>query len=240
MVHDLSTVTGVILAGGLGTRLRSIVADQPKVLAEVQGRPFLSHLLDQVAAAGLKCAVLCTGYMGDQVRSTFGESYGSLQLAYSRESSPLGTGGALRLSLPLLDSDLVLVMNGDSFCQADLRAFCSWHSARNAAATILLARVSDTARYGRVVADAHGHILRFEEKARDSGPGWINAGIYLISRALVQTIPASRAVSLEREIFPSWIGQGLCAYPGEGRFLDIGTPESYATADQFFGSLLTA
>src|SRR5215210_9346159 len=102
---SLGDVTAVILAGGLGTRLRSAVADRPKVMAEIHGRPFLAYLLDQLFAAGVGRVVLCTGYMGEQVSSFFGESYGPLRLTYSRESAPLGTGGALRLALPHLDSD---------------------------------------------------------------------------------------------------------------------------------------
>jgi len=174
----------------------------------------------------------------------FGDSYESLQLVYSQESSPLGTAGALRLALPLFQSDSVLVMNGDSFCQANLRAFWAWHCARNADATLLLTRMPDTKRYGSVHVDVNGLVLSFDEKdskpvlerSEGSGPGWINAGIYLLNHRLLLTIPASGAVSLEREVFPAWIGRGLYGYRSEGRFLDIGTPEAYALAEQFFAS----
>src|SRR3989338_6029269 len=111
----LSGVTVAILAGGLGTRLRSVIADRPKVLAEVRGRPFLTYIFDQLIAASIKYAVLCTGYLGEKVCDRFGDSYGSLRLAYSQEPSPRGTAGALRLALPLFKSDSVLVMNGDSY-----------------------------------------------------------------------------------------------------------------------------
>lgn len=227
-------VTAAILAGGLGTRLRSIVADRPKVLAEVRGRPFLAYLLDQVATAGVKTAVLCTGYLGEQVRETFGDTYRSLCLFYSQESSPLGTAGALRLALPLFKSDTVLVMNGDSFCETNLGALWTWHCAREAAATLRLIEVVDTKRYGRVQVDADGRVFGFGEKDGTSAPGWINAGIYLLKRHLLQAIPTSGAVSLEREIFPTWISRGLYGYQSAGRFLDIGTPEAYATTEQFF------
>lgn len=227
-------VTAAILAGGLGTRLRSIVADRPKVLAEVRGRPFLAYLLDQVAAAGVKMVVLCTGYLGEQVRETFGDTYRSLRLFYSQESSPLGTAGALRLALPLFESDTVLVMNGDSFCETNLGTFWTWHCAREAAATLRLIKVVDTRRYGRVQIDANGRVFGFDEKGDTSAPGWINAGIYLLKRHLLQAIPTSGAVSLEREIFPTWISRGLYGYQSAGRFLDIGTPEAYAATEQFF------
>lgn len=245
--QDLAGVTVAILAGGLGTRLRSVVEDRPKVLAEVRGRPFLAYLLHQIAAAGFRYVVLCTGYLGEQVRAAFGDVYGCLRLVYSQESSQLGTAGALRLALPLFKpslspsrsanvSDSVLVMNGDSFCEANLRAFWAWHRAKGADATLLLTYLPDTKRYGRVLVDDDGCVLSFDEKGHKGGPGWINAGIYLLNHRLLLTIPKSGAVSLEREMFPAWIG-GLYGYRNEGRFLDIGAPESYAEALQFFAQM---
>lgn len=229
-------VTAVILAGGTGIRLRSVVTDRPKVLAEVFGRPFVTYLLDQLAAAGVTYGVMCIGYLGAQVEATLGERYGSLRLSYSREASPLGTGGALRLAVPMLRSDPVLAMNGDSFCHADLNDFCRWHRARGARGTLLLTEVPDTRRYGRVQVDAHGRVRRFEEKGDAAGPGRINAGIYLLTQEVLRAIPTDTAVSLEREVLPAWIGRGLYAYPGNGAFLDIGTPEAYARAEQFFSA----
>lgn len=232
--RTLSELTAAILIGGLGTRLRSVVAERPKVLAEIRGRPFLAFLLDQLTAAGIKRVVLCAGYKGEQVKATFGDSYRELSLLYSWESSPLGTAGALRLALPLFRSDCVLVMNGDSFCEVDLRAFYNWHCNRGAEATLLLANVPDTRRYGRVKLGANGLLLRFNEKEDERDTGWINAGIYLINYSLFLTIPANSNVSLEHDMFPGWIGRGLFGYRSEGRFLDIGTPEAYAEAGQFF------
>jgi len=232
--RTLAGVTAAILAGGLGTRLRPVLADRPKVLAEVRGRPFLAYLLDQLVAVNLRYVVLCTGYLGEQVKATFGDSYGQLRLVYSQESSPLGTAGALRLALPLLKSDPVLVMNGDSFYNVNLQAFWVYHGACKASATLALVRVSDPSRYGQVRVDTHGAVISFQEKGSESNPGWISAGVYLLTRAFLLRIPTRRVVSLEREVFPAWIGRGLYAYPGEGRFLDIGTPEAYASTEQFF------
>lgn len=230
----LEDVTAAVLAGGPGTRLRPVVADRPKVLADVGGKPFLAYLLDQLLIAGIRRVVLCTGYLGEKVQAAFGASYLGLRILYSREASPLGTAGALRLALPLFESDSVLVLNGDSFCEANLKAFWQEHCARQADATLLLTRVSDASRYGRVHVDAEGRVLRFEEKDGDSGPGWINGGVYLLKRRLLEMIPASRAVSLEREMFPAWIGQGLYGYTSDGRFIDIGIPEAYTLAERFF------
>ncbi len=223
----LSSVTTAILAGGLGTRLRPRLADQPKVLANVRGRPFLSYLLDQLENHEVRDVILCTGHLGEQVRTAFGDSYGKLRLAYSQELSPLGTAGALRLALPLLLSESVLVMNGDSFCDVDLGAFFSWHDMRMANGSLVLVRKSDTTRSGRVEVDAGGRVARFEEKGMQAGPGCINAGIYLLTRRLLQTMPVGGAASLERELLPGWIKHGLYGYQSGGRFLDIGTPEGY-------------
>ena len=229
-------VTAAILAGGLGTRLRPTVADRPKVLAEISGRPFLTFLFDQLLHAGIRRVVLCTGYLGEQVRAAFGDSYGSLRLFYSQETLPLGTAGALRLALPLLGSESVLVMNGDSYCHMDLPAFWAWHCGRRAAASLALTQLRDTGRYGRVEIDAQGEVLNFDEKGNGTEPGWVNAGVYLIERSSLLTIPAKGVVSLERDVFPTWIGYGLYGYRTKGRFLDIGTPEDYAEAQGFFAS----
>jgi NDP-sugar pyrophosphorylase family protein len=233
-VGDLSYLTAAILSGGLGTRLRSVVSDRPKVLAKIGQKPFLAYLLNQLADAGGQKAVLCVGYLGEQVRAAFGDTWGPLTLVYSQETFPLGTGGALRLALPLLDSNPVLVMNGDSFLAANLKAFWNWHKAMGAKATLLLTKQARTQRYGRVQLDSAGFVISFQEKGEQEGPGWINGGIYLIQKDLLQTIPEGVAISLEQEIFPSWIHQGLLGYCSEGLFLDIGTPDDYAAAEMLF------
>jgi NDP-sugar pyrophosphorylase family protein len=231
---DLGQCTAAILAGGLGTRLRSVVADRPKVMAEVRGLPFVTYLLEQLAQAGFKHTVLCTGYLGEQVKAAFGDTYSSLHLQYSQESAPLGTAGALQLALPLFLSEQVLVINGDSFCDANLRDFWAWYTAKDIEAALLLTQVPDTKRYGRVQVEPSGQVLKFEEKGGTEGAGWINAGIYLLERRLLSTIPKGRAVSLETEMFPAWMSGRLYGYCSQGRFLDIGTPESYAMVEQFF------
>lgn len=232
---DRLNLNAVVLIGGLGTRLRPVVNDRPKALAEVRGRPFLSFVLDQLAAAGIKKAVLCTGFLGEQVHAAFGSMYADLALAYSQEDSPMDTAGALRLAAPLVESDEALVMNGDSYCEADFRAFKAWSDSRESEAALLINRVSDGSRYGQVEANEDGVVLSFREKGANAGPGWINSGIYLLSRRLILEIPQARPVSMEREVLPSLIAQRkLHAYRNQGRFLDIGTPEAYAAADDFF------
>lgn len=237
MIESLADTTALVLSGGLGTRLRSVVSDRPKVLALVAGRPYLAHLLDKLADAGLRRVVLCTGYCADQVQATFGMRYLGLDLLYSEETRSLGTAGALRLALPKADSETLLVLNGDSYCAADLSAFWRFHSRHRGlapSAALLLTQLADTRRYGRVEIDPTGVVTRFLEKADADGPGLINAGIYLLDRGLVEPIPATQEVSLERDVFPSWIGRGLYGCATSSAFIDIGTPESYAAADRFF------
>jgi D-glycero-D-manno-heptose 1,7-bisphosphate phosphatase len=135
----------------------------------------------------------------------------------------------------------VLVLNGDSYCDVNLAAFLAWHRARRAQGSLVLTHVQETGRYGRVQVDAEGAVVSFIEKAQAlpgaaATPGWINAGIYLVSRKLLDSIPAIGSVSLERESFPTWVGGGLYGYQGGGRFLDIGTPEAFEAAQTFFAA----
>jgi NDP-sugar pyrophosphorylase family protein len=234
MAARLANVTAAILAGGLGTRLSSVVRDWPKVLAPVHGRPFLAYLLDQLACVSLPEVVLLTGYLAGQVRATFGDSYAGLRLVYSPEPSPLGTAGALRLALHHFSSPTVLLLNGDSYCEVDLTAFLEFHRGRAAEVSLVVSRVADASRFGKVRIGPDGQVLGFEEK-RGEGGGWINAGVYLLERRRIAEIPPGRPVALERDMFPAWVGRaGFLAFCGPTRFLDIGTPESYQKAESFF------
>lgn len=233
MKRFLAETTAAVLVGGMGTRLRPVVADCPKVLAPVGGRPWLTYILDQLAEAGVRDCVLLTGYRADQVRETLGERHAQMRLRYSTEPEPLGTGGALRHAQERFSSPQVLVVNGDSFIDVDLALFHDFHHWLAADVSMVLAWVSDVSRFGKVDVAADGRILGFREK-HGGGPGWIHSGICLLNRARIEEIPAKRFVSLEREMFPRWARaanfQGFrCRSP----FLDIGTPESYAQAEAF-------
>jgi NDP-sugar pyrophosphorylase family protein len=230
----LKDVTAAILAGGMGTRLRSVLADRPKVLAPVHGRPYLTHLLDQLAAAGISAVVLLTGHGAGQVSETLGASYADMRLIHSPEVKPLGTGGALRNALSKLTSADVLLQNGDSWCDVELADFLKFHRMNDAELSVVLVKAADPSRFGQVRVAADERVVCFEEKTA-GGSGWINAGIYLIARSLIREIQAEQDVSLEREMIPRWIQEGkkVFGYRHTGRFLDIGTPESYAAAERF-------
>ena len=234
MPEQLDQVTAAILAGGLGTRLRAAVADRQKVIAPVSGRAFIYRLLDQLADAGLRQVVLCTGHQAGQVADTLGETYRDMRLRYSAETQPLGTAGALRLALPQCESDVVLAMNGDSFCDVDLAAFWAAHRQRAAEGSLVVWHADDIRERGHIELAENERVVRFVEKQPQAHDGWINAGIYLLSRSLLETIPTGRPVSIEREMFPAWTTRRLYGFRTAGRFLDIGTTEAYAAAQRFF------
>jgi len=233
-MHNYSDITAVLLAGGLGTRLRPVVSDKPKILADICDRPFITFLLDQLVMADIRDVVLCTGYMADEVYEKLGDAYKSLNLTYSKEDTPLDTGGALRLALPYIKSNIALVMNGDSFVNVKFADYIDWFFKKKCPASLLLANVSDTRRFGKVLVDENGRLFSFKEKGSDSISGWINAGVYLIKKSLIETIPKGTPFSLEREFFPKLVDQGLYGFQFEGEFIDIGTPETFALAEDFF------
>lgn len=243
--RDLATLPAAILCGGLGTRLRSVISDRSKVVADVAGRPFLSYLLSDLAAAGLRRAILCTGHQAESVQALYGATFDSLQLAYSHEPSPLGTGGALALAARRCDGDLLLALNGDSRCAVDLRGFFAHHAASGCPAALAVCQVPDTSTFGRVVFDASHRVNAFIEKGgpppsasdaaavdRPVAPqaGWVNAGVYLLPTAWLRSVPIDRPVSLERDLLPAWIARGITAFPVAGSLIDIGTPERLAAA----------
>ena len=233
-MNNHSDITAVLLAGGFGTRLRSVVSDKPKILADICDRPFVTFLLDQLVMAEIREAILCTGYMANEVYGKLGDAYKSLKLTYSKEDSPLDTGGALRLALPYIKSDIALVMNGDSFVNVKFSEYINWFFKKKCPASLLLANVSDTRRFGKVLVDENGRLFSFKEKGSGRISGWINAGVYLIKKSLIETIPEGTPFSLEREFFPKLVDQGLYGFQFEGEFIDIGTPETFASAKDFF------
>jgi D-glycero-alpha-D-manno-heptose 1-phosphate guanylyltransferase len=223
----------IILAGGLGTRLRSVVSDLPKPMAGVAGRPFLSWVLDRLAAQGFRRAVLAVGYRYEAIHDHFGDSHHGLPLSYSVEDSPLGTGGAIRLAAENLDAYPVFVLNGDTFVDLDYQAMRDAHDERGAAMSVAVCRVPDVSRYGALELRG-GRIVGFREKG-PSGPGYINAGIYILSRQVMDMIPAQGPCSFEQQILVPRIAEiRPAAFITEGLFIDIGVPEDYARAQYLF------
>jgi D-glycero-alpha-D-manno-heptose 1-phosphate guanylyltransferase len=226
----------VILAGGLGNRLRPAVNDRPKSLADVVGRPFLEYLFKQLLNFEFRRAILCIGYCGEQVRVRFGKSYGALTLDYSFETHPLGTGGALRKAASLVRGYHVLAMNGDSYCDMDVTAFAKAHLQYAGEATIAAACFKD--RLGTVELNADNRVVEFARHPLARLPGHINAGVYMFRREVLNAIPEGREISLENEVFPRLVARrSLFGWPVEPTLIDIGTPETYLAAQKFFAEI---
>lgn len=223
----------IVLAGGLGTRLRSVVPDLPKPMAPVAGRPFLAWILDRLVEAGFDRVVLAVGYRHDAIRDHFGQAYRGLPLRYSVEDRPLGTGGAVRLARNQIDADAVFVLNGDTYVDVDYGAMAAAHRRAQASMSIAVHRVADAARYGALEVQ-DGRVRGFVEKGR-TGPGLINAGTYLLCAALVDTLPQGRAFSLEQDLLVPRVGAiRPLAFTAEGLFIDIGVPDDYERAQGLF------
>ena len=216
----------IILAGGMGKRLREVIKAVPKPMAPVGGRPFLEFLILQLLKYSIKDIVLSIGYKAESVRSYFGNGkrWGA-DIIYSEENEPLGTGGAIRKASELIKDDEFIAMNGDSFLDMDFNRLISCHREKEAFATIGLAYVDNTGRYGRVETGEKGEITGFTEKGFN-GPGYINGGVYLFSRKVMHNVPEGN-VSLEEDVFPLLLGHGLYGMDVKGFFKDIGIPEDY-------------
>ena len=222
----------IVLAGGFGTRLRGVVDDVPKPLAPVAGRPFLAWLLDRLAAGGMRC-ILATGYLSELIEKRIGSRWQGMDIAYSLEPRPLGTGGAIRLAASRLHGDAAHVLNGDTWLEYDPIALEA--AARDAGVpmAIALARVDDVARYGAVDID-HGRVAGFREKG-EAGPGWINAGCYFLGADALAALPARDAFSFEQDVLQPRVQAGaVAAFTATAGFIDIGVPEDYARAQTLF------
>ena len=222
----------LVLAGGEGTRLRPLTLTTPKPVMPLAGRPFLSFMLDWAHGHRVDEVILSCGFMSDAVKSVLGDIYEGMRLRYVIEEEPLGTAGPVRLAYDegLLEERL-LVLNGDVLTDIDLTGELEQHERTGARATLALYPVEDTSSYGVVPTDDEGRVEDFIEKGGGDAPSnRINAGAYVLERDVVESIPAGRAVSFEREIFPTLVGDGLYGYAAAGYWIDIGTPERYLEA----------
>jgi D-glycero-alpha-D-manno-heptose 1-phosphate guanylyltransferase len=225
----VSTPTeAVILAGGLGTRLRAVVRDVPKPLAPVAGRPFLHWLIEGLARQGIRRAVLATGYMADAIRAACGDAHAGVMLVHAPEPAPLGTGGALWAALAHVAGERAFVLNGDTWLGLPLAPLAA--EAPGADLVLAVRPVPDRARYGSVVVRGN-EVLGLEEKG-PAGPGLVNAGTYLVRQDLPARRPIAGAFSLEAEVLARPEGLDLRAHRTEAPFLDIGTPEDFARAQE--------
>jgi D-glycero-alpha-D-manno-heptose 1-phosphate guanylyltransferase len=219
----------VILAGGLGTRLRSVVSDRPKPMAEVGGKPFLEYLVERLLSYNVSSIVICVSYMRESIISYFGEKYRK-RVLFSIEETPLGTGGALARARELLPlSSSVLVFNGDTFLPIDYLKLENFHALKKADFTIVLAR-STNPQFGGVTIDSNSKVIDFG--LIENRSGLVNAGLYLIERSVFDLLP-DQHFSLEKDFLPGFVRQGgTYGYVSDRMFVDIGTPQSYLSLIQ--------
>jgi len=234
-------VPAVLLVGGMGTRLQGVLPSTPKPLAPVGDAPFLELLVLQLRAQGIRRLVMCTGHLADQIQAQFGDGRKwNVAIDYSKETRPLGTGGAVKFAERCLaQASHFLVMNGDSFLEMDFRELIRFHREHGGLVSMAVRRVPDAARYGTVRLDTLNRIVGFAEKTGAKVPGVINGGVYVFSRAILQHIPGGPA-SLETDVFPRLLEQGMYGAEQDGMFIDIGTPEDYARAQALRRSLYQA
>jgi mannose-1-phosphate guanylyltransferase len=224
----------VVLVGGEGTRLRPLTDDVPKPALTLVDRPFLAYMVEWLAGHGVEEVVLACGFLPDVLREALGaDEHEGTRLRYVVEPERRGTAGAIRFAAEALGDaleDRFLALNGDVLTDLDLTALVGEHERAAARATLALYPVEDSSAYGLVSHDDDGAVLDFTEKTGAAVPGEINAGAYVLERSVLDLIPAGQEVSIEREVFPRLVGDGLQALPLDGYWMDIGTPERYLQA----------
>lgn len=229
---SLQSIPAIVLAGGLGTRLRAVAGGMPKPLVTVAGRPFIEYVLDGVCAAGIRKAILAISYRGDLIQAHLGGSYKGASIAYSVEAEPLGTGGAIYKCFRENDLDRALVLNGDTLFRIDMRSLIQAHLERRSSMTVALLRIADASRYGTVTCDTNGYIVAFHEKQRGSS-GLINGGIYVIERSALEAYDMPAKFSFESDLLQKHAAQVLpLGVEYHDYFIDIGVPEDLRRADR--------
>ena len=222
----------IILCGGAGSRLKSVIGDSPKAMAPIMGHPFLELLLRQLRRHSFTRVILAVGYQKDIIRNYFGTRAFGLHLVYSEEEMPLGTGGALGNAAGLMQSDTALVTNGDSYTDLDLSEFLADHRAAGADVSLVVVPNDSRGDCGMVSVNLSGRVERYAEREPARQGGHINAGLYLVPKALLRRIPPRVPISIENQLLPQWLQEGSCvrAFVSAAECVDIGTPDRYHRA----------
>lgn len=230
-VIETGGIDVVILCGGLGKRLRPILNDRPKAMAEINNRPFLDILIDYISSFGFRRLILCIGYLGNAIKQYYQNKKTHFEIIFSEEKNSLGTAGAVKNAEPFIRSTPFLVMNGDSFCPLNVHKFLTFHIAKQSELSQVLVKMKKTSCNGMVKLDEASRIVEFAEK-ENKGDSFSNAGVYLFNRSILALIPPDTVYSLEHDLFPSLTQGNFYGYVTEEDFIDIGTPNGYNTAKQ--------
>ncbi len=236
MAFDLRDIDVVILCGGLGTRLRPVIFDRPKVLAKIGEKTFLDILIGELIEQGFRNIILCVGYLKNKVKDHF-QYERDYNIAFSEEEEPLGTGGALKKARPLIKSDLFIVLNGDSICKVKFSDFYDFHVSKKACLSMVLVRTKAAMDFGSVVLDGSHRITSFKEKVASRDESLINAGIYLMQKEIFFLMPEEKHFSLEYDFFPKLIENKCYGFITDNELIDIGTPERYEKAIDLIGGI---
>ncbi|MBI5180531.1 MAG: NTP transferase domain-containing protein [Nitrospirae bacterium] len=229
---NLGDIDVVILCGGLGTRLRPVTGDLPKVLVNICGRPFIDLLVEGLQQWGFKRFILCVGYMSELVIYHIRQKK-DWQVEFSEEKVPLGTGGAIKKAIPLIGSETFLVVNGDTICDVDYSKFYEFHIHNNGILSIALTMTRNSGEYGSVSIDNENRIENFREKENKNGKCLVSAGIYMMNKAIVNWMPGNIKFSLEYDVFPN-IQRDLChGFITNSKLIDIGTPHRFENATKY-------
>ena len=221
------TKEAIILAGGLGTRLRSVVKDVPKPMADINGKPFLEYLLSNLKKQGIEKVILSVGYKYEIIKNYFGNSFLNMKILYSIEDKPLGTGGGIRKSLSFVESEDVFIINGDTIFDIDLSALFSFHKKKKSALTLALKSMKRFSRYGSVELNKQGRIIGFKEKGYHKS-GLVNGGIYVLAKEVLEDFKIEKPFSFEKDFLEVYYT--ILPFFGmsfENYFVDIGIPEDY-------------
>lgn len=225
----------IILAGGFGTRLSSVVNDLPKSMAPVNGRPFLDYQLDYLDVFGVERVILSVGHLHEKIMEHYGDRYKNIRIEYSIETEPLGTGGGLKKAMELAEGPLVIAMNGDTFYEIDFIKFLHIHRGKESKLSIILREVEDVSRFGAIERDEERRITGFFEKNVKSGKGLINGGIYIINKRFFESQNLPEKFSLEKDFFEKiYKTEKIYGVLCRQYFIDIGIPEDYAKAQEDF------
>ena len=233
----------IILCGGQGTRLRSVIGEKQKTMTEVNNEPFLVNVIKYLKSYKITNVIFATGYKSHEVRNYFGEKYFfGVEVNYAEEKIALGTGGAIRNCLSKMKYDYALVLNGDTLFEANLNKLEENFLSLNADMSIACKEINDKSRYGTIKIDYsgartngnkdYGVIVSFDEKVSGEAENiedlYINGGIYIIKKSLIEIIPNGVKSSLEKDLIPRWLSEGklIGGEVSRASFIDIGTPDS--------------
>ena len=225
----------IILAGGMGTRLKNTAGDVPKPMAEINGRPFLEYLMDYLCRNGITHIILSVGYKAAQIENHFGNRFKNSAVSYSRESKPLGTGGGILRAMQQAKTENVVIVNGDTLFDIDLQRLSTFHNKNRAILTVALKKTEDTSRYGSIGTEENGRITAFFEKAAGQGAGLINGGTYIVSTKKFMELGLPEQFSFEKDFLEKFYEKEyFWGLEFEGYFIDIGTPSAYKQAQTDF------